>query len=407
MFGSIEFRQEDRLILSASNLAMVNNPPADFLARVKNLDWDYIIRHAQFTFFAPPLYLMLKNLRKQQGHERFLPHAPYLKLESAYYAVAASNAELLVQISRISQILEKSGIEAIFLKGAAFLRNIYEDMGIRKTNDIDILVRKEKAKICYRLLVESGYTEDSHDLEKRLHHDKFLFEKELRRPIEVHWGLLHTINEQRKMHIDIEDLFKDSIKINHLENAISVLSAEDSLLYRCIDLAGRHSSVFQCILDISANIRHYKELDWGRFSCKADMWQAKDLVYLGLDFASRRAGVAVPGDIIRNLGSQKAFFYNLRLSDGEIFNRGYNLRRFIEDVLRTLQKNGYKNLISRLKSLPKPLFLPIYLYAAILGFCRFTRRGISDLLESVEITRAPFRSLVNYYWKISDFLKKV
>jgi len=404
VFGNIEFSEEDRLILSASNLSTVNNPGVDFFAG-KSFDWTYIINHGQFSYFAPALYLLLKNLKKQQDYES-IPQDYYLKLAGQYYTVAASNAELLVQISRISQILKEAGIEAIFLKGSGFLQNIYDDIGIRKIGDIDILVRKEKAKACRTLLISAGYKEEGHD-SGRLHHDKFLLEKDLRRPIEIHWGLLHTIEEQRKAKIDIEELFQDSIKINSLENPVSILSAEDSLAYRCIDLVDRHSSSFQCLLDISAIIYH-KDFDWDKLLRKAKDWQVNGLIYEGLDFARRRSGLAVPLEIMRNLGGSKAFFYNLRHSDGEILNHRYTLKCFISDISRTLKnkrlpagRQGYK----KLSGLPSGLFFVLYLCAAILAFLRFTRRGISDLLESVEITRVPYRFLANHYWKLRERLK--
>lgn len=398
MFGNIEFREEDKLILLASNFAEVNNPGIDFFAANRPLDWTYIISHGQFSCFAPALYLLLKNLKKQQDYES-IPQDYYLKLAGQYYTVAASNAELLVQISRISQSLKEAGIEAVFLKGAAFLQNIYEDIGIRKIGDIDILVRKENVKACHALLISAGYKEEGHD-SGRLHHDKFLLEKDLRRPIEIHWGLLHTIEEQRKTRIDTEELFKDSIKINRLENPVSILSPEDSLVYRCIDLVDGHSSSFQCLLDISAII-HYRDFAWDKLLRKSRDWHADSFIYEALDFARRRSCLPVTLEIMRNLGGSKAFFYNLRHSDGEILNHRYTLRCFINDISRTLKNKGCK----RLNVLPGGLFFVLYLYAAMLAFLRFTRRGLSDLLESVEITRVPYRFLANSYWKLMERLK--
>ncbi len=415
MFNGINFCNEDRLLLLSSNIEASNLASPPIIPDIKDIDWNYIFKKNDYLFFAPALYLLMKKLKKQEKQE-IIPESYYSRLRNIHYATAVSNIKLREQISQILRIFRNTDIRIIFLKGSDFLQTIYKDrIGIRWVSDMDILVRKEGLKDCRTLFLNAGYKEAKPVLIP-FHHNLCLYKEELEKPIEIHYHLLHSAAEQKKIRIDIKEIFRDSQKISYLEHTLPVLSPEDSLLYRCIDLVNRHSSSLQCTLDISAIIYHYKNLNWEETIKKSFAWKVRFFIYRGLKFVKETAGVSIPKGIIEELGGSSSFFYNLFPADQQIFSHYYSIRIFIADFLRTAKKyknNKLKYIFSELflaldkkNILLKIAFLLIYIAAAILHLLRFICRGICNLVKATKFTHTIAYFLTVRYKNLKTNLNK-
>lgn len=414
MFEGIEFSAEDKLILLSSNIEMLEHPFPPVILDIKNIDWDYIANRKDYLFFAPALYVLVKSLKKNE--KGTIPDSYYINLKHAHYHTAISNLKLREQVLRICNIFKGAGVEIIFLKGAGFMHTIYKDRaGIRWIRDIDILVQKKDLRRSQVLLKNAGFKEIKYAITS-FHHNLALYREGDEKTVEIHYHLLHSAAEHRKMHVNIDDLFRDSQKINGPENSLPILSPEDSLLYRCIDLVNRFSSPAHCILDISAIIYYYKNIDWGKITRKAFSWKAQFFTYRGLKFAKERAGVSVPPGVINELGGSYPFFYNLFPADQQISNHYYSIRIFIKDLLKTAKK--YKNTpfkylfwdlfpaLDKKNVFSRISFIFFYITALILHLLRFSARGVCNLVKAARITHTTAHFLAVRYKNLNTGLNK-
>ncbi|MDD2689401.1 MAG: nucleotidyltransferase family protein [Candidatus Omnitrophica bacterium] len=415
MFDNIEFSAEDKLILLSSNINNLNAPCCSGISNIQNINWDYIINKQDYRSFAPALYLLLKNLKEIE--KEIIPVSYYNNLKNSHYHTAISNLKLYEQLLEICSIVKGSGVEIIFLKGTDFLQTIYEDhLGLRWVDDIDILVRKQDSRNSQAFFRNAGYKEIKYALTPFCH-NLALHKEHGGKLIEIHCHLLHSAAEQRKINLNIEELFKDSQSINYLENTISILSAEDSLLYRCLDLVNRHSSSLHCALDISAIIYHYKNIDWEKITRKAFSWKAQFFIYRGLKFAKERAGVSIPEVIIKELGGLSSFFYNLFPADQQIFNHYYSIGIFIKDYIRTAKKYKNKSLkyafsdlfpvLTKKNIFLKVSFIFIYTAAVMLHLLRFIARGMCNSAKATKFTHTIAYFLTVRYKNLKTGLNKL
>ncbi len=121
-------------------------------------DWRIVEPMAETEGVAPLLYWKLKHwLEGGQGaaHAKLL----YLveRLAPAYYETLAHNTVLLQELERILAAFEKAGIAVLVLKGAALAQTVYEDIGLRPMNDIDLLVQPSTASLAQGILETAGY----------------------------------------------------------------------------------------------------------------------------------------------------------------------------------------------------------------------------------------------------------
>ncbi|MBU0764829.1 MAG: nucleotidyltransferase family protein, partial [Bacteroidetes bacterium] len=109
------------------------------------------------------------------------------------------------EITKLTSLFEKSSVDHLFFKGLALSQLLYEDMSIRSSHDIDLLIRAEDVRETDRLLKNEGYTRITPEkdpgskqfriLISKYHHFKYLC-PDRRIILEIHWktdkyGLFH------------------------------------------------------------------------------------------------------------------------------------------------------------------------------------------------------------------------
>lgn len=78
-------------------------------------------------------------------------------LAAAYNETLARNLVALAELDRLAGELERAGITAMLLKGAALLRAAYDDLGTRPMYDLDLLLREHDVPRAGAVLGELGY----------------------------------------------------------------------------------------------------------------------------------------------------------------------------------------------------------------------------------------------------------
>ena len=143
------------------------------------------IRHGLF----PLVYDRLRKLKKVSENPKEIEN--YLEAkESLYLRSVSRSAKQEVLGQRVLSTLEKNGIPGLVIRGNEIAREIYGDLNVRTSSDIDILIKMSDALQADSVLSNIGYQRtDSLPMGfwfHRLHHAIYT-DPETGELIEMHW----------------------------------------------------------------------------------------------------------------------------------------------------------------------------------------------------------------------------
>jgi len=147
---------------------------------------------------------------------------------------------------RISEILKQKAIENILLKGPFLSQQIYDDIAIRPSRDIDILVHPNKVDETISVLTQEGYRLIYPDFPLSRKQQEFYRKRKnqiaLKNPrtavlIEIHWRLF---SQRELLPISIEDVFVESREVEIASKLVRVLSFKHNFEFLCL-----HGSIHQ------------------------------------------------------------------------------------------------------------------------------------------------------------------
>lgn len=150
-----------------------------------NTDWEFFLQLAIHHRVYPLIYSKLKN-----ADERFIPKDVIENLYRYYKKNTINMLFLSGEMENLSELFSVNQIRLLFLKGPVIAFDIYGDISLRTSKDLDILVQKTDLNIVEELLLSYGYTrEELQDkVEKSRHHITY-FHPQKKIEIEIHWRL--------------------------------------------------------------------------------------------------------------------------------------------------------------------------------------------------------------------------
>ncbi|MDD4974733.1 MAG: nucleotidyltransferase family protein [Bacteriovorax sp.] len=179
------------------------------------------------------LFLQLKRLNFP------IPASLLLPLEETYQKIRAKNIRRLEVGLPILNELKKANIEVIILKGNAIAEEIFQDIGYKPMNDIDILVKKEDLAAIYEIflknhmLTAAPLESDIRKQEKYSHHWPPFFDKKLEVFLGTHWNIAAPT---RGLDIPVQDFWKDKEKFELMGETYFRLAPKHFLLHLCVHL---------------------------------------------------------------------------------------------------------------------------------------------------------------------------
>ena len=134
--------------------AIVNQNTELDKAAVLEFDWESILMMASSGLILPHIYVSLRNQKLLD----FLEEDFVAYLHEIYILNKERNEALIYQAQVITDLLQKEGIEFVFLKGTALLiSDYYSDIGSRMVGDIDLLVNEQDQERTDALFRKAGY----------------------------------------------------------------------------------------------------------------------------------------------------------------------------------------------------------------------------------------------------------
>ncbi|GAB1793268.1 nucleotidyltransferase domain-containing protein [Priestia megaterium] len=153
-----------------------------------SIDWDLFLQLARHHRIYPLIYSRLIKV-----DEKLVPDNIIQVLRSDYQRNTFKMLQLSAEMEQISRLFSIKQIRLLFLKGPAIAADIYGDISLRTSKDLDILIPVTDLANAEKILLNQGYRKEgfvstSSKLKCIYHHIAY-YHPEKGIEIEVHWKL--------------------------------------------------------------------------------------------------------------------------------------------------------------------------------------------------------------------------
>ncbi len=219
------------------------------------------------TFYAmvvknrvyPIVYKNLKKLNTSAVNEQIL-----VRLENDYKKSQFFTLLQAKELIKVMEQLKQQEIQAVSIKGPLLARSIYQDVFLRVSRDLDILVAPSEIHEVEKILLKMGYVQvDNFNhlslkqkklLIKTLHH--FSYSNDTGVLIELHWRLSSVYYD-----LSFDEIWRNKRTITMFGKDFNILSDEENLIYLIIH-GSRHAwKRLRWLCDIYEIMKN-KALDW-------------------------------------------------------------------------------------------------------------------------------------------------
>ena len=201
---------------------------------------------------------------------------------------------MTAELFRILDLLRKSAIEALVVKGPVIALRAYGDPAARRYVDLDLLLRHSNVQSAAEMLIAAGY--ESRVPVEAIRAGKIPGEYLFRRPGTSAVFELHTERTFRyyPRPIPIEKYFHRKTTLQLDGHPVPVLSAEDEFVLISIHGAKHFWERLMWISDVAAMVANHPELDWQRICQSAKDVGAERMIRVALLLAQQCLQVPVP-----------------------------------------------------------------------------------------------------------------
>lgn len=245
------FPQELKLMLFMIQSDSTSQPSV-MEAMAENIDWNLFMRLVYHHRLYSVIYLQIKH-----ANMSFVPANVVESLRQEYTANTFRMLHLTAEMEQVCSTLDGQGIRNITLKGPALAHDLYGDISMRTSKDLDILIPLEDVEAAEEVLETLGYvTKEGRRITAvqswkwREHHVCYMHPVK-RTQVEVHWRL----NPDSGKESDFEVLWKRSRLCSYNQTPVRMLEKEDLWVY-LVTHGARHGWFrLRWLMDIDQMIR--------------------------------------------------------------------------------------------------------------------------------------------------------
>lgn len=311
-------RVTSEMVLALLRASLGTGPLPD-ATRLVQCDWTRFALLARHHGVGPILYLGLRERAASVPAE-------WLQIFKAEYVTNAFHNQLAREsVDEIGAVFSSERIPVIVMKGAALLRTLYDDQGLRFLSDVDLLVderdvERADTQLQARGLKLSG-SDHAEEVGSRCHYSLvYCWQQPRTIPVELHWRIFERY---RPYVFDLAAVRAQARPLPGMPPNVLVMAPEHELAHLCLHLE-RHAVTFRSLLsrknwcellllpyglgrlawlyDIALYLQRRSELiDWGRFVDTARRWAIDGSVYAPLEMSRRALGVGPPPEVLQAL----------------------------------------------------------------------------------------------------------
>ncbi|QNU03890.1 nucleotidyltransferase domain-containing protein [Peribacillus butanolivorans] len=242
-------------------LEILKTEDYDSIGLVKNesyidIDWGIFLQLAWHHRVYPLIYSKLKKA----DDNRIPPHV----IQTLYKEFKKNTLQMLLlsgEMEQVSELFTENQIRLLYLKGPVIAADIYGDISLRTSKDLDILISISDLKRAEELLLSIGYEKEVvpnvlNEWKWRSHHVVY-FHPQKNIQLEIHWRLQPLPLKEPKFN----ELWERKRVSTLTSYPVCLLGKEDLLLY-LISHGARHGWFrLRWLLDIDQMLRKGVRLD--------------------------------------------------------------------------------------------------------------------------------------------------
>lgn len=326
--------REQQLILACSRIHThsISGEIAGTLLNDK-LNWEYILEYATKNGIAPLIYKYINAASLKHS----VPVQIYEKLRNSYFHTFSKNTRLFDDFSAILRSFEIEGIQCVLLKGIVLAEFVYQDIGLRPMDDIDILVREEDLDTAHQILLDNGF------VSSLIVKSKFIgqYVKSHHLPpyrkgsstIEVH---RHIQTERSSHQININEIWSRAVPLQMGINRVLVPDDSDMLIHLITHLDTHFSYSgfrFGGFCDIAEFIK-FRNINWDSVLLFAERYNVSSLLLNYVSLVSTGFEIKLPSGISSKLQNNRdlesRFLALIQNKDFHTNDRNFNLEQLSE-----------------------------------------------------------------------------
>lgn len=220
---------------------------AEVLRRLEapqDIGWDHFVELTLHHRVYPYLYPRLAKAGDA------VPPAVLQRLKREYQRNTLQMLQLSGEMGALAEALSERNIRSLFLKGPVLAQELYGDLSLRTSRDLDFLVPMEDLEKAEALLVELGYVKEEDfesvlgDWKWRQHHNTYQHPA-TRVTAEIHWRLSPAPSKEPRF----DELWERS-RVSPLGRHVRYLGPEDLFMYLAVHGARHGWSRLRWLMDI-------------------------------------------------------------------------------------------------------------------------------------------------------------
>jgi hypothetical protein len=256
--------------------------------------WSEFFRVTEYALY-PYLCYALDQLHALNA----IPQEARAKLDQARQAAIIRTMRRQKDLRELLQLLERRGIPAIVLKGAALAYLVYPDPYTRYMADLDLLVPAAQVKSAEEAAQEVGWTlpvpRESLLPDQRRRHLLMVRKAErIGEIVEFHGDICSS---QPPFRLDLESAWQRSWQVELNGIPARVLHPHDFLSHICLHVSSQHNFVrsLHWLLDVCLCTEQWeKAIDWDRLADECIQQESAAFVYLTFKLAHDLLQAKVP-----------------------------------------------------------------------------------------------------------------
>lgn len=281
-----------------------------FMNEGEDIDWELFKELAIHHRLFP---LLVGKLRKMEG--QYIPRDLFQDLDQLYKHNTFRMLHLTREMEMICKSFNDNQIKSLVLKGPILAADLYGDLSLRTSADLDILVPITELDKAKQLLIDLGFERDGEiqpvfsDWKWRSnHHTYFHTQKGVK--CEVHWRLYPLPGKEPSF-----DELWERRRVSSLTNyPIHYLGREDLLLYLASHGARHGWSRLRWLVDIEKLLK--QEINWTFFYEQLNKYKKQHIVGQAILLSSQLLKTIIPQEMeilvsskIAQSLAQRALFY--------------------------------------------------------------------------------------------------
>jgi hypothetical protein len=299
--------------------ASLGTGPLPDATRLAECDWVRFALLGWHHGLGPILYRALRERAASVPAE-------WIKALKAEYVTNAFHNQLAqMSVDEIGAIFSSERIPVIVMKGAALLRTLYDDPGLRILSDVDLLVDERDVERADALLQVRGLkvsaSDRADDVGSRCHYSLvYCWQQPRTVPVELHWRIFERY---RPYVFDLDAVRAQARPLPGMPPNVLVMAPEHELAHLCLHL-DRHAITYPSLVsrknwcellllpqgferlvwlyDIAMYLQRRSELiDWKSFVDTARRWAIDGRLYATLEMSRRALGVGPPPEVLQAL----------------------------------------------------------------------------------------------------------